>query len=229
MSVEIIEQVTSFSEYMQETSILPKAKNGYWTVSKTKNLKTERFEYHYEYHIEYKDEEDCLQNFTLFNKDFVSGLKQLGLTEEKIIEKRIKTIYYENGVESENCVEIPKRTQKMRDNYPALRDKWQENLDSLKIIQRLPLSIEDIPDINIVPKAKNGYWTVSETNAFDKIKYYDYHIEYKGVKDLEQNFRIKNEDFVSGLKQLGLNEYEICFPRSRNKCYEKGAITIYMN
>jgi hypothetical protein len=337
MSVEIIEQVTSFSEYMQETSILPKAKNGYWTVSKTKNLKTERFEYHYEYHIEYKDEEDCLQNFTLFNKDFVSGLKQLGLTEEKIIEKRIKTIYYENGVETENCVEIPKRTQKMRDNYPALRDKWQENLDSLKIIQRLPLSIEDIPDINIVPKAKNGYWTVSETNAFDKIKYYDYHIEYKslrdcdhnfriknedfvsglkqlglteekiietrlkiiyykngveipkrlkkwqenpgsikiiqrlplsiedipdinivpkakngywtvsetnafdkikyydyhieykGVKDLEQNFRIGNEDFVSGLKQLGLNEYEICFPRSRNKCYEKGAITIYMN
>ncbi len=78
MSVEIIEQVTSFSEYMQGTSILPKAKNGYWTVSKTKNLKTERFEYHYEYHIEYKDEEDCLQNFTLFNKDFVSGLKQLG-------------------------------------------------------------------------------------------------------------------------------------------------------
>ena len=332
MSVEIIEQVTSFSEYMQETNILPKAKNGYWTVSKTKNLKTERFEYHYEYHIEYKDEEDCLQNFTLFNKDFVSGLKQLGLTEEEIIEKRIKTIYYENGVESENCVEIPKRTQKMR-------DKWQENLDSLKIIQRLPLSIEDIPDINIVPKAKNGYWTVSETNAFDKIKYYDYHIEYKslidcdhnfriknedfvsglkqlglteekiietrlkiiyykngveipkklkkwrenpgsikiiqrlpvsmedildinivptakngywtvsetnafdkikyydyhieykGEKDIEQNFRIKNEDFVSGLKQLGLNEYEICFPRfkNRNKCYEKGAITIYMN
>ena len=332
MSVEIIEQVTSFSEYMQETSTLPKAKNGYWTVSKTKNLKTERFEYHYEYHIEYKDEEDCLQNFTLFNKDFVFGLKQLGLTEEKIIEKRIKTIYYENGVESENCVEIPKRNQKRL-------DKWQVNLDSVKIIQRLPLSIEDIPDINIVPKAKNGYWTVSETNAFDKIKYYDYHIEYKslrdcdhnfriknedfvsglkqlglteekiietrlkiiyykngveipkrlkkwqenpgsikiiqrlpvymedildinivptakngywtifetnafdkikyydyhieykGVKDLEQNFRIKNEDFVSGLKQLGLNEYEICFPRfkNRNKCYEKGAITIYMN
>ena len=212
MSVEIIEQVTSFSEYMQETSILPKAKNGYWTVSKTKNLKTERFEYHYEYHIEYKDEEDCLQNFTLFNKDFVFGLKQLGLTEEKIIETRLKIIYYKNGVE------IPKRLK-----------KWQENPGSIKIIQRLPLSIEDILDINIVPTAKNGYWTVSETNAFDKIKYYDYHIEYKGVKDLEQNFRIGNEDFVSGLKQLGLNEYEICFPRSRNKCYEKGAITIYMN
>ena len=332
MSVEIIEQVTSFSEYMQETSTLPKAKNGYWTVSKTKNLKTERFEYHYEYHIEYKDEEDCLQNFTLFNKDFVFGLKQLGLTEEKIIEKRIKTIYYENGVESENCVEIPKRNQKRLDKwqvnldsvkiiqrlplsiedipdinivpkakngywtvsetnafdkikyydyhieYKSLRDcdhnfriknedfvfglkqlglteekiietrlkiiyykngveipkrlkKWQENPGSIKIIQRLPVYMEDILDINIVPTAKNGYWTVSETNAFDKIKYYDYHIEYKGVKDLEQNFRIKNEDFVSGLKQLGLNEYEICFPRfkNRNKCYEKGAITIYMN
>lgn len=111
MSVEIIEQVTSFIEYMQETSILPKVKNGYWTVSKTK-LKTEIFEYHYEYHIEYKDEEDCLQNFTLFNKDFVSGLKQLGLNEEEIIKKRIRTIYYENGVESENCVESPKRTKK---------------------------------------------------------------------------------------------------------------------
>ena len=332
MSVEIIEQVTSFSEYMQETSILPKAKNGYWTVSKTKNLKTERFEYHYEYHIEYKDEEDCLQNFTLFNKDFVSGLKQLGLTEEEIIEKRIKTIYYENGVEGENCVEIPKRNQKRLDKwqvnldslkiiqrlplsiedipdinivpkakngywtvsetnafdkikyydyhieYKSLIDcdhnfriknedfvsglkqlglteekiietrlkiiyykngveipkklkKWQENPGSIKIIQRLPVSMEDILDINIVPKAKNGYWTVSETNAFDKIKYYDYHIEYKGEKDIEQNFRIKNEDFVSGLKQLGLNAYEICFPRfkNRNKCYEKGAITIYMN
>ena len=212
MSVEIIEQVTSFSEYMQETSTLPKAKNGYWTVSKTKNLKTERFEYHYEYHIEYKDEEDCLQNFTLFNKDFVFGLKQLGLTEEKIIETRLKIIYYKNGVE------IPKRLK-----------KWQENPGSIKIIQRLPVYMEDILDINIVPTAKNGYWTIFETNAFDKIKYYDYHIEYKGVKDLEQNFRIKNEDFVSGLKQLGLNEYEICFPRSRNKCYEKGAITIYMN
>ena len=212
MSVEIIEQVTSFSEYMQETSTLPKAKNGYWTVSKTKNLKTERFEYHYEYHIEYKDEEDCLQNFTLFNKDFVFGLKQLGLTEEKIIETRLKIIYYKNGVE------IPKRLK-----------KWQENPGSIKIIQRLPVYMEDILDINIVPTAKNGYWTIFETNAFDKIKYYDYHIEYKGVKDLEQNFRIKNEDFVSGLKQLGLNEYEICFPRFRNKCYEKGAITIYMN
>ena len=102
-----------------------------------------------------------------------------------------------------------RESQKMRDKYPALRDKWQEDLDSLKIIQRLPLSIEDIPDINIVPKAKNGYWTVSETNAFDKIKYYDYHIEYKGEKDIEQNFRIKNEDFVSGLKQLGLSEEKI--------------------
>ena len=222
MSVEIIEQVTSFSEYMQGTSILPKAKNGYWTVSK---LKTELFEYHYkyhyEYHIEYKDEEDCLQNFTLFNKDFVFGLKQLGLTEEEIIKKRIRTKYYENGVESENCVESPKRTQKMR-------DKLQENLDSIKIIQRLPLSIEDIPDINIVPKAKNGYWTVSETNAFDKIKYYDYHIEYKSLIDCDHNFRRKNKDFVSGLKQLGLNEEDMCFLRSRNNYYEKGAITIYM-
>ena len=221
MSVKIIEQVLFMMTNIPETNIVPKAKNGCWFVSGPKREGFSKVKY-YEYHIEYKDEEDCLQNFTLFNKDFVSGLKQLGLTEEEIIKKRIKTIYYENGVESENCVEIPKRTQKMR-------DKWQENLDSLKIIQRLPLSIEDIPDINIVPKAKNGYWTVSETNAFDKIKYYDYHIEYKGVKDLEQNFRIGNEDFVSGLKQLGLNAYEICFPRSRNKCYEKGAITIYMN
>ena len=97
MSVEIIEQVTSFSEYMQETSILPKAKNGYWTVSKTKNLKTESFEYHYEYHIEYKDEEDCLQNFTLFNKDFVSGLKQLGLNEYEICFPRSRNKCYEKG------------------------------------------------------------------------------------------------------------------------------------
>ena len=96
MSVEIIEQVTSFIEYMQETSILPKVKNGYWTVSKTK-LKTEIFEYHYEYHIEYKDEEDCLQNFTLFNKDFVSGLKQLGLNEEDICFLRSRNNYYEKG------------------------------------------------------------------------------------------------------------------------------------
>ena len=93
MSVEIIEQVTSFSEYMQETSILPKAKNGYWTVSK---LKTELFEYHYkyhyEYHIEYKDEKDYEQNFTKYNEDFVSGLKQLGLSEEKISKIPVKII-----------------------------------------------------------------------------------------------------------------------------------------
>ena len=100
---------------------------------------------------------------------------------------------------------------------------------SVEIIEQVTSFSEYMQETSILPKAKNGYWTVSETNAFDKIKYYDYHIEYKGVKDLEQNFRIGNEDFVSGLKQLGLNEYEICFPRSRNKCYEKGAITIYMN
>ena len=86
-----------FSEYMQKTSILPKTKNGYWTVSETKNLKTERFEYHYEYHIEYKDEEDCLQNFTLFNKDFVSGLKQLGLNAYEICFPRSRNKCYEQG------------------------------------------------------------------------------------------------------------------------------------
>ena len=99
---------------------------------------------------------------------------------------------------------------------------------SVEIIEQVTFFSKYMQETNIVPKAKNGYWTVSETNAFDKIKYYDYHIEYKGVKDLEQNFRIKNEDFVSGLKQLGLNAYEICFLRSRNNYYEKGAITIYM-
>ena len=221
MSVKIIEQVLFMMTNIPETNIVPKAKNGCWFVSGPKREGFSKVKY-YEYHIEYKDEEDCLQNFTLFNKDFVSGLKQLGLTEEEIIKKRIRTIYYENGVESENCVESPKRTQKMR-------DKLQENLDSIKIIQRLPLSIEDIPDINIVPKAKNGYWTVSETNAFDKIKYYDYHIEYKSLIDCDHNFRRKNKDFVSGLKQLGLNEEDMCFLRSRNNYYEKGAITIYMN
>ena len=91
MSVEIIEQVTSFSEYMQETSILPKAKNGCWFVSDPKREGFSKVKY-YEYHIEYKDEKDYEQNFTKYNEDFVSGLKQLGLSEEKISKIPVKII-----------------------------------------------------------------------------------------------------------------------------------------
>ncbi len=207
-SLKIIQRLPLSIEDIPDINIVPKAKNGYWTVSETNAF--DKIKY-YDYHIEYKSLRDCDHNFRIKNEDFVSGLKQLGLTEEKIIETRLKIIYYKNGVE------IPKKLK-----------KWQENLDSIKIIQRLPLSIEDIPDINIVPKTKNGYWTISETNAFDKIKYYDYHIEYKSLIDCDHNFRRKNKDFVSGLKQLGLNEEDMCFLRSRNNYYEKGAITIYM-
>lgn len=100
---------------------------------------------------------------------------------------------------------------------------------SVEIIEQVTSFSEYMQKTSMLPKAKNGYWTVSKlkTELFEY--HYEYHIEYKSLRDCDHNFRIKNEDFVSGLKQLGLNEYEICFPRSRNKCYEKGAITIYMN
>jgi hypothetical protein len=71
-----------------------------------------------------------------------------------------------------------------------------------KIIEQVLFMMTNIPETNIVPKAKNGYWTVSETNAFDKIKYYDYHIEYKSLRDCDYNFRIKNEDFLSCFRHL---------------------------
>ncbi|MBP3450541.1 MAG: hypothetical protein J6K22_08780 [Spirochaetaceae bacterium] len=96
---------------------------------------------------------------------------------------------------------------------------------SVEIIEQVTSFSEYMQGTSILPKAKNGYWTVSKTNAFDKIKYYDYHIEYKSLIDCDHNFRGKNKDFVSGLKQLGL---DICFLRYRNNYYEKGSITIYM-
>ena len=82
---------------------------------------------------------------------------------------------------------------------------------SVKVIEQVLFMMTNIPETNIVPKAKNGCWFVSgpRREGFSKVKYYEYHIEYKDEKDYEQNFSKYNEDFVSGLKQLGLSEEKI--------------------
>lgn len=74
---------------------------------------------------------------------------------------------------------------------------------SVKIIEQVLFKMINIPETN------NWFVSDPKREGFSKVKYYEYHIEYKDEKDYEQNFTKYNEDFVSGLKQLGLSEEKI--------------------